>query len=182
MTTLSAIVVTWLHVRQPAAKKRPPGGPPGAKRWRRRSWRPPPTCSPSAVRPRRRSATSPPGRRSTTGWCFRRFGAKDQLVGAVLDHLGTASTTLRRNDAEPAELQRSVDRHMRVMARTVLDGIRWAAADAFPQRRGSCSTRCGRATTPTTERAAGRRQCPCAAIRLAAVRAFPASRRPVSTS
>jgi AcrR family transcriptional regulator len=56
------------------------------------------------------------------GLVFRHFGTKDQLVGAVLDHLGTASTTLRRNDAAPAELQRSMDRHMRVIARALLDG------------------------------------------------------------
>jgi AcrR family transcriptional regulator len=56
------------------------------------------------------------------GLVFRHFGTKDQLVGAVLDHLGAVSTTLRRNDAPSAELQRSMDRHMRVIARALLDG------------------------------------------------------------
>ena len=40
------------------------------------------------------------------GLVFRHFGTKDQLVGAVLDNLGRVSTTLRRNDAPPEQLQR----------------------------------------------------------------------------
>ena len=56
------------------------------------------------------------------GLVFRHFGTKDQLVGAVLDHLGATSTALRRTDAPPAQLQRSMDRHLRVIARALLDG------------------------------------------------------------
>ena len=56
------------------------------------------------------------------GLVFRHFGTKDQLVGAVLDHLGATTNTLQRTGASPAELQRSIDRHMRVIARALLDG------------------------------------------------------------
>lgn len=56
------------------------------------------------------------------GLVFRHFGTKDQLVGAVLDHLGATTNTLQRNDASPAEVQQSIDRHMRVIARALLDG------------------------------------------------------------
>jgi AcrR family transcriptional regulator len=56
------------------------------------------------------------------GLVFRHFGTKDQLVGAVLDHLGMATTTLLQAGAPAAEVERAFDRHMRVMARTLLDG------------------------------------------------------------
>lgn len=56
------------------------------------------------------------------GLVFRHFGTKEQLVGAVLDHLGMTTTNLRRNDAPVAELERAMDRHLRVMARALLDG------------------------------------------------------------
>jgi AcrR family transcriptional regulator len=56
------------------------------------------------------------------GLVFRHFGTKDQLVGAVLDHLGATTNTLQRTDASPAEVQQSIDRHMRVIARALLDG------------------------------------------------------------
>jgi AcrR family transcriptional regulator len=56
------------------------------------------------------------------GLIFRHFGAKDQLVGAVLDHLGATTTALLQNDPSPADAERALDRHMRVMARTLLDG------------------------------------------------------------
>jgi len=56
------------------------------------------------------------------GLVFRHFGTKDQLVGAVLDHLGTTTTTLRRTGAPPEQLQRTMDRHLRVIARALLDG------------------------------------------------------------
>jgi AcrR family transcriptional regulator len=56
------------------------------------------------------------------GLVFRHFGTKDQLVGAVLDHLGTTTTALLQSDPTPAEAERTLDRHMRVMARTLLDG------------------------------------------------------------
>ena len=56
------------------------------------------------------------------GLVFRHFGTKDQLVGAVLDHLGATTNALQRTDASPAQVQQSIDRHMRVIARALLDG------------------------------------------------------------
>lgn len=56
------------------------------------------------------------------GLVFRHFGTKEQLVGAVLDHLGANLSTLLGSDAPAAVLESSLDRQMRVMARTVLDG------------------------------------------------------------
>src|SRR5699024_1009968 len=55
------------------------------------------------------------------GLVFRHFGTKDQLVGAVLNHLGMTTTTLLQT-APTADVERAFDRHMRVMARTLLDG------------------------------------------------------------
>ena len=56
------------------------------------------------------------------GLVFRHFGTKEQLVGAVLDHLGMTTTALLQSDPSEAEAERATDRHMRVMARTLLDG------------------------------------------------------------
>ena len=56
------------------------------------------------------------------GLVFRHFGTKDRLVGAVLDHLGTDLTDLLRSGAPADVVDRALDRQMRVMARTVLDG------------------------------------------------------------
>ncbi|MCV7439406.1 TetR/AcrR family transcriptional regulator [Mycobacterium seoulense] len=56
------------------------------------------------------------------GLVFRHFGTKENLVGAVLDHLGANLTALLRDEAPAEELDRALDRQMRVMARTVLDG------------------------------------------------------------
>ncbi|BBZ73697.1 putative HTH-type transcriptional regulator [Mycobacterium paraseoulense] len=56
------------------------------------------------------------------GLVFRHFGSKENLVGAVLDHLGANLTALLRDGAPAEELDRALDRQMRVMARTVLDG------------------------------------------------------------
>jgi TetR/AcrR family transcriptional regulator, repressor for neighboring sulfatase len=56
------------------------------------------------------------------GLVFRHFGTKEQLVGAVLDHLGASLTELLRSGAPPDVVERALDRQMRVMARTVLDG------------------------------------------------------------
>jgi TetR/AcrR family transcriptional regulator, repressor for neighboring sulfatase len=56
------------------------------------------------------------------GLVFRHFGTKDRLVGAVLDHLGTNLTDLLRSGAPADVVERALDRQMRVMARTVLDG------------------------------------------------------------
>jgi AcrR family transcriptional regulator len=56
------------------------------------------------------------------GLVFRHFGTKDQLVGAVLDHLGTNLTELLESGAPADVVERALDKQMRVMARTVLDG------------------------------------------------------------
>jgi TetR/AcrR family transcriptional regulator, repressor for neighboring sulfatase len=56
------------------------------------------------------------------GLVFRYFGTKEQLVGAVLDHLGATTTASLQTDPTGAEAQGAMDRHMRVMARTLLDG------------------------------------------------------------
>ncbi len=56
------------------------------------------------------------------GLVFRHFGTKEQLVGAVLDHLGANLTGLLRSGAPADVVERALDRHMRVLARTVLDG------------------------------------------------------------
>jgi TetR/AcrR family transcriptional regulator, repressor for neighboring sulfatase len=56
------------------------------------------------------------------GLVFRHFGTKDQLVGAVLDHLAGRITALVDGDAPADELQQAVDRHSRVVARALLDG------------------------------------------------------------
>lgn len=56
------------------------------------------------------------------GLVFRHFGTKERLVGAVLDHLGANLSTLLETDAPAGVLESSLDRQMRVMARTVLDG------------------------------------------------------------
>lgn len=56
------------------------------------------------------------------GLVFRHFGTKEQLVGAVLDNLGANLSAQLGTDAPPEVLQRALDRQMRVMARTVLDG------------------------------------------------------------
>src|ERR1700757_1354396 len=56
------------------------------------------------------------------GLVFRHFGTKEQLVGAVLDHLGTNLTDLLQSGAGPDVVDKALDRQTRVMARTVLDG------------------------------------------------------------
>jgi TetR/AcrR family transcriptional regulator, repressor for neighboring sulfatase len=56
------------------------------------------------------------------GLVFRHFGTKEQLVGAVLDHLGESLSGLLHSDAPADVVERALDRQMRVMARTVLDG------------------------------------------------------------
>jgi TetR/AcrR family transcriptional regulator, repressor for neighboring sulfatase len=56
------------------------------------------------------------------GLVFRHFGSKDQLVGAVLENLGTTLTELLDSGAPADVVDRALDRQMRVMARTLLDG------------------------------------------------------------
>ncbi|BBX74734.1 HTH-type transcriptional repressor [Mycobacterium shinjukuense] len=56
------------------------------------------------------------------GLVFRHFGTKRQLVGAVLDHLGAQVAGLLHSDAPADVVDRALDRHMRVLARALLDG------------------------------------------------------------
>src|ERR1700758_3632680 len=56
------------------------------------------------------------------GLVFRHFGTKDKLVGAVLEDLGTTLTDLLNSGAPPDVVDRALDRQMRLMARTLLDG------------------------------------------------------------
>ncbi|OBB11839.1 TetR family transcriptional regulator [Mycolicibacterium setense] len=56
------------------------------------------------------------------GLIYRHFGTKDQLVGAVLDHLGGRLTDLLDAGGPADEIDRTLDQHMRLMARAVLDG------------------------------------------------------------
>jgi AcrR family transcriptional regulator len=56
------------------------------------------------------------------GLVFRHFGTKEQLVGAVLDHLGMNLTALLHTGAPADAVERALDRQMRVVARTLLDG------------------------------------------------------------
>jgi AcrR family transcriptional regulator len=56
------------------------------------------------------------------GLVFRHFGTKEQLVGAVLDRLGTNLTGLLESDPPAEVLEKALDRQMRVMARSLLDG------------------------------------------------------------
>lgn len=60
------------------------------------------------------------------GLVFRHFGTKDQLVGAVLDHLAARiSVQIEAGQAgreRGVELEQALTRHARVMARVILDG------------------------------------------------------------
>ncbi|MDY6997244.1 MAG: helix-turn-helix domain-containing protein [Actinomycetota bacterium] len=56
------------------------------------------------------------------GLVFRHFGTKDNLVGAVLDHLAGQVTALITAKAPGAEVEQALTRHARVMARAILDG------------------------------------------------------------
>src|SRR5690349_4101384 len=56
------------------------------------------------------------------GLIYRHFGTKEQLVGAVLEHLGGRLTALLDGDVSEAEVEHNLDQHMRVMARALLDG------------------------------------------------------------
>ena len=53
----------------------------------------------------------------------RHFGNKQQLVGAVLDHLGQHLADLIAAGAPGAEIEAAIDRQMRVIARASLDGF-----------------------------------------------------------
>ncbi|MCV7075256.1 TetR/AcrR family transcriptional regulator [Mycobacterium szulgai] len=56
------------------------------------------------------------------GLVFRHFGTKEQLVGSVLDHLGEKLAGLLHAGAAADVVDRALDRHMRVLARSLLDG------------------------------------------------------------
>ncbi len=56
------------------------------------------------------------------GLVFRHFGTKEQLVGAVLDHLGMNLTALLQGEVPAEDIEHAADRQLRVMARTLLDG------------------------------------------------------------
>ncbi|WP_297626198.1 TetR/AcrR family transcriptional regulator [Nocardia sp.] len=56
------------------------------------------------------------------GLIFRHFGAKDQLVAAVLDYLGAHSAELIETKADREVLEAQVERQWKVLARAILDG------------------------------------------------------------
>ena len=56
------------------------------------------------------------------GLIHRHFGSKDRLVGAVLDYLGQYLAELLAVDTSRATLDAAIDRQLRVIARTTLDG------------------------------------------------------------
>jgi TetR/AcrR family transcriptional regulator, repressor for neighboring sulfatase len=56
------------------------------------------------------------------GLIHRHFGSKDTLVGAVLDHLGQHLAGLLDAKADGSAIGVAVDRQLRVLARTSLDG------------------------------------------------------------
>ncbi|MFE3758872.1 TetR/AcrR family transcriptional regulator [Nocardia tengchongensis] len=57
------------------------------------------------------------------GLVFRYFGTKDQLIGAVLDHLGMEMATLQKTGASLEQLDAGFERQWRVLARAILDGF-----------------------------------------------------------
>lgn len=67
----------------------------------------------------------------TYGLVFRHFGTKEELVAAVLDHLGTVVVDLIAKDPGGADFNAAVDLHSTVMARATLDGY---AADRLQTR------------------------------------------------
>lgn len=67
------------------------------------------------------------------GLVHRHFGNKDQLVGAVLDHLGARLAALIDGGAAAEEIEDASERHARVVARVILDGFPAAQMQtAFP--------------------------------------------------
>lgn len=57
------------------------------------------------------------------GLVFRHFGTKEKLVAAVLDHLAAHTKDLRDAGAPAAEVEAARIRHVRVIARALLDGF-----------------------------------------------------------
>jgi AcrR family transcriptional regulator len=62
------------------------------------------------------------GSRVNHGLIHRHFGSKDRLVAAVLDHLGQHLAGLLDAKADGSAIGEAVDRQLRVLARTSLDG------------------------------------------------------------
>jgi TetR/AcrR family transcriptional regulator, repressor for neighboring sulfatase len=56
------------------------------------------------------------------GLIHRHIGSKEKLVGAVLDYLGQHLADLLAAGADRLEIDAAIDRQMRVIARTTLDG------------------------------------------------------------
>ena len=56
------------------------------------------------------------------GLIHRHFGSKDRLVAAVLDHLGQHLAGLLEAKTDGSTIGQAVDRQLRVLARTSLDG------------------------------------------------------------
>jgi AcrR family transcriptional regulator len=56
------------------------------------------------------------------GLVFRHFGTKEQLVAAVLDHLSEEVARLAEASQTSEALDTAVERHLRVIARAILDG------------------------------------------------------------
>jgi TetR/AcrR family transcriptional regulator, repressor for neighboring sulfatase len=56
------------------------------------------------------------------GLVYRHFGAKEELVAAVLDHLSNQVAAAAETDAGGAVLEAAVERHWRVLAWAILDG------------------------------------------------------------
>lgn len=56
------------------------------------------------------------------GLVFRHLGSKEQLVGAVLDHLGQHLERLIETGAPAESIDTALNRQVRVLARVVLDG------------------------------------------------------------
>ncbi len=56
------------------------------------------------------------------GLVYRHFGAKDDLVAAVLNRLSDTLQERYDSGASAEEMEALADRHLRVVARTILDG------------------------------------------------------------
>lgn len=57
------------------------------------------------------------------GLIFRHLGNKDQLIGAVLDHLARELESAREAEVDAPALEAMIERQWKVLARTVLDGF-----------------------------------------------------------
>ena len=56
------------------------------------------------------------------GLVYRHYGAKDRMVGAVLEHLGASLTERVAAGAPGTEIDQMLDQQTRVMVRALLDG------------------------------------------------------------